>query len=131
MYDYDDANRLRTITQGSTVVGFEYDDANRRTALVLPNSIRVEYDYDAASQVRVVTYRFGQSILGTITYAYDQVGRRTTMSGSWARTLLPDEVSEAMYDAANRLTRSHTSTTRTETCSATVNAPTAGTHGVG
>lgn len=105
MYDYDDANRLRTITQGSTVVGFEYDDANRRTALVLPNSIRVEYDYDAASQVRVVTYRFGQSILGTITYAYDQVGRRTTMSGSWARTLLPDEVSEAMYDAANRLTR--------------------------
>jgi len=102
-YDYDDANRLTTITQGTSVVTFEYDAADRRTALILPNGVRVEYDYDAASQLRGLTYKLGESVLGTLTYTYDAAGQRTSLGGSWARTVLPAAVSTTTYDAANRL----------------------------
>jgi RHS repeat-associated protein len=102
-YDYDDANRLTTITQGTSIVTFEYDAANRRTAIVLPNGVRVEYDPDAASQVQSMTYKLGQTVLGTLTYTYDAVGHRTSVGGSWARTVLPSAVSTTTYDAGNRL----------------------------
>ncbi len=103
-YTYDDANRLTQIDQGTTIVGFGYDNADRRTTLTLPNGISVEYGYDAASQLKALTYKLGTSVLGTLTYTYDAAGRRTEMSGSWARTLLPRAMSSATYDAANQLT---------------------------
>lgn len=34
-YGYDSANRLTSITKNGTVVGFAYDDADRRTLLML------------------------------------------------------------------------------------------------
>jgi RHS repeat-associated protein len=105
IYGYDAADRLTSITQGSTVVGFEYDDANRRTALVLPNGVRVEYGYTSGSQLAGLTYKLGQTVLGTLSYTYDAAGRRTTVTGSWARTLLPAELGAASYNAANRLTQ--------------------------
>jgi RHS repeat-associated protein len=105
IYDYDDADRLTRITQGTLVSTFEYDTADRRTALALPNGGRVEYDMDSASQLRQLTFKQGQAVLGTITYDYDAAGRRISMGGSWARTTLPDVMSAATYDAANRLTQ--------------------------
>ncbi|MCC6141996.1 MAG: hypothetical protein IT389_15430 [Nitrospira sp.] len=35
-YGYDNANRLTTITQGSSSVTIGYDDADRRASLTLP-----------------------------------------------------------------------------------------------
>jgi RHS repeat-associated protein len=84
-------------------VTFEYDVADRRTALVLPNGVRVEYEYDAASQMQSMTYKLGQTVLGTLTYTYDPVGQRTSLGGNWARTVLPAVVSTTTYDAGDRL----------------------------
>ncbi len=40
--------------------------------------------------------------LGDLTYTYEPAGNRTGIGGTFARTLLPDPVASATYDAANR-----------------------------
>jgi RHS repeat-associated protein len=102
-YSYDNTNRLLQITQGTSTTGFSYDDANRRTSLSLPNGISVSYAYDSDSRVSGMTYSSGVNTLGTITYAYDQAGRRTQTAGNFARTNLPQPVTAATYDAAGEL----------------------------
>ncbi len=103
-YTYDDAGRLTQITQGTSVASFGYDNANRRTSLTLPNGVVTEYSYNAASQLTALTYKKGANTLGNITYAYDADGFSTNVSGSFARTNLPQIVNSATYDAANRQT---------------------------
>ena len=102
-YSYDNANRLFQITQGTSTAGFSYDAANRRTSLTLPNGISVSYAYDNDSRVVGMTFNSGANTLGTLTYAYDQAGRRTQVAGSFARTNLPQPVTAAIYDAAGEL----------------------------
>jgi len=103
-YSYDNANRLTQIAQGTTNVGFSYDNANRRTSLTLPNGVSMAYSFDNDSRVTGITYNFGANTLGNLAYSYDQLGRRTQVGGSFARTNMPAAVSSASYDAANELT---------------------------
>ncbi|MFL6386552.1 MAG: kelch repeat-containing protein [Terriglobales bacterium] len=103
-YSYDSANRLLQMAQGAMNVSFTYDDADRRASVVLPNGTSISYGYDSGSRVTGITYNFGGSALGNITYSYDQLGRRTQMGGSFARTNLPGPIIAAAYDAANELT---------------------------
>src|ERR1051326_3921984 len=79
--------------------------AGRRATVTLPNSVVKEYSYDAASQLTSLTYRYGSTTIGDLTYSYDQSGRRKTMGGSLARTGLPQPLSSVTYNAANRLTQ--------------------------
>lgn len=101
-YSYDEANRLTGIVQGTTTVTIGYDAAGRRTSLTLPNGVVTEYSYDDASEVTAMTYRMGVTVLGDLTYAYDAMGRVTTVGGSYSRTALPPALVSATYDAANR-----------------------------
>jgi RHS repeat-associated protein len=103
-YSYDNANRLTQIAQGSSSVGFSYDNANRRSSLALPNGVSVSYAFDNDSRITGITYNFNATTLGTLSYSYDQLGRRTQVGGSFARTNLPGAVLSATYDAANQLT---------------------------
>jgi RHS repeat-associated protein len=100
-YTYDNANRLTAVTQGTASVGLTYDDADRRTALTLPNGTSTEYTYDNGSRLTGLTYKAGSTTLGTLTYAYDAAGTRTTAGGTWARTGQPAAVTSATYNAAN------------------------------
>jgi len=88
-YTFDNANRLAQITQGTTTVSFGYDNANRRTTLTLPNGVVTGYSYDAASQSTGMTYTLGNNPLGNLSYAYDNDGRRSSGTGTFARTGLP------------------------------------------
>lgn len=109
-YSYDDADRLTTITQGSATVRLTYDNADRLSSKTLPNGVIAEYDYDAASQLTAITYRLGDSILGNLTYEYDQTERRTKIGGSYARLNLPQVLTSANYNAANQLTQREATT---------------------
>jgi YD repeat-containing protein len=98
------ANRLAQITQGSSNTGFSYGNANRRTSVTLPNGVSVAYAYDNNSRITGITYQLGANTLRNLTYSYDQLGRRTQVDGTFARTNLPGAVASATYDAANELT---------------------------
>jgi RHS repeat-associated protein len=102
-YTFDDANRLTGVTRGTAAVGLAYDTANRRTSLTLPNGIVVEYGYDDDSRLTGLTYKQGMSTLGTLTYAYDANGQRTSVGGTYARTGLPAALTSATYDDVNQI----------------------------
>ena len=102
-YGYDAASRLRTITQSPlNPVRIDHDTLGRRTLLTLPNGVSTEYQYDNASRLTALIYRNALGLLGDLTYQYDAAGNRIRVGGSFARTLLPDAVPSATYDAANR-----------------------------
>lgn len=103
-YDYDAGRRLWRIRQGSQSIAFDYDFANRRTKTTLANGIEMIYVYDYASQLREITYKRQGSTIGNITYDYDVAGRRISQGGSLGSVNLPQPVSTAVHDAANRLT---------------------------
>lgn len=103
-YSYDATNRLIQLGQGLSLVLFSYDADDRRTSLTLPNGIIVTYGYDAASQLLNMSYHLGTSLLGTLTYTYDQAGRRASIGGSFARSGMPGELTTASYNAGDALT---------------------------
>jgi RHS repeat-associated protein len=85
--------------------GYAYDALGRRSQATLANGITADYAWDAASELTGITYRRSDgSVLGDLTYGYDQAGRRTKAGGSLARVSLPQAVDDAQYNAANQLT---------------------------
>jgi RHS repeat-associated protein len=106
-YSYDAGNRVTQITQGASSVQFAYDSLGRRTSLTLPNGVATSYAYDAASQLTGITYSKGSATIGNLEYSYDGAGRRATLSGSLAKTDLPQPVSGNVYNADNQLTQSN------------------------
>jgi RHS repeat-associated protein len=104
-YAYDNANRQTGITQGVSNVSFAFDDANRLTTSTLPNGVRMEYGYDQASQLTGITYKSGATVLGNLTYEYDETGRRIKIGGSYGRTSLPQALASASHNSNNQLTQ--------------------------
>jgi RHS repeat-associated protein len=103
VYGYDAASRVRTITQAPlNAVTLDYDPLGRRTHMSLPNGVSTDYQYDGASQVTALVYRNATGVLGDLSYQYDAVGNRTGVGGAFARTLLPNPLVSANYNAANR-----------------------------
>ncbi len=109
-YRWDDTNQLTRITQGTSSVGINYDNANRRTYLTLPNGAIATYGYDNDSRVISITYGTNGSCsnppsnLGNLTYSYDADGRRTATAGSLATVILPANVAggtSTTYNADN------------------------------
>jgi YD repeat-containing protein len=83
-------------------VALDYDAANRRTLLTLPNGISTEYVYDLGSRLSALVYRNGLTTLGDLQYTYDAAGNRIAIGGSWARSGVPDAIPSTSYDAANQ-----------------------------
>src|SRR5262249_20218933 len=103
-YGYDDGDRLTQITQGAAAVAFTYDTLSRRTSTTLPNGVTAQFTYDSASRLTGIGFKKGSSSLGALIYGYDSAGRRTQISGSLARTGLPQVVTSASYGASNQQT---------------------------
>ena len=74
-YGWDNANRLTGITQGSTSIPFQYDNANRRYTLTLPNGILLTYGYDNDSRITAMTWTLASSTVGNLQYQYDADSR--------------------------------------------------------
>jgi RHS repeat-associated protein len=108
-YNWDNADRLLSLTQGSAVVAFGYDNANRRTSVTFPNGILATYAYNARD-LTGITYTLGATTLGTLTYTTDADGRRTQVGGTWARVTLPAAITTALYNANNQQTKVGTKT---------------------
>ena len=65
---------------------------------------RTKYSYDTGSQLTGTTYTLGSNPLGNLSYGYDNDGRRSSVTGSFAGTGLPLAMSQTAYNANNQLT---------------------------
>src|SRR5206468_995872 len=83
-------------------VTITYEGAERRKTVTLPNGVLVTYDYDSANQLTGITYNKNGTI-GTLTYGYDNDGRRTTVGGTLAQIVLPGAVATTNYNANNQM----------------------------
>jgi RHS repeat-associated protein len=86
------------VTNGMSTQTADQPDAAERHC----HGIRVQRP--KVNQLTSLTYLNGQTTLGDLTYTYDLAGQRVAVDGSWARTLPPQPVPSASYDAANELT---------------------------
>jgi RHS repeat-associated protein len=73
---YDARGRVASTSQGAQRLTYEYDAANRQTALTDASGGRIEYGYDAADRVVEQAFPGGRSYR----YAYDAGGRMTTLT---------------------------------------------------
>ncbi len=103
----DDGDRLRRITQGSEVVSFDYDDADRLSLATLPNGIKAGYAYNEVNQLTGIAWlKPDNSPLGDLGYGYDAVGRLAAQTGSFASQVLPMASAGAnAFDDNNRQTQ--------------------------
>jgi len=62
------------------------------------------YGYDTPSQLTGITYTLGNNPPGNLSYAYDNDGRRSSATGTFARTGLPLAMNQTAYNANNQLT---------------------------
>lgn len=73
------------------------------STIPLANGVNLSYAYDNGSRLTGITYKLNSNVLGSLTYAYDELGRRTQVGGSFARIGLPGTMTSASYDSANEL----------------------------
>jgi RHS repeat-associated protein len=97
-------DRVTGITQASSAVAFQYDNANRKTQLTLPNGIQVAYNYDGDSRVTEMIWTLGGNQIGDLEYSYDSDGHVIEKTGSMAATNLPQAVSGNAFNADNEMT---------------------------
>jgi len=79
---YDDLNRLKTLTRGPDIFGYDYDAASNLTQRVYPGGAATAYTYDDNSRLQTVTPP-GQP---TLAYTYDAANRLTSSSTLGATT---------------------------------------------
>ncbi len=104
-YAYNEDGQLTGIETPHGDVSFAYDPDGRAAKTTLPDGDTENYAYDSGSQLTATDYeKPGGEQIGDLQYGRDALGRLTTLSGSLARTDLPEALGEATYNAANELT---------------------------
>ena len=108
-YTYDSVGRLKTLTNatGQSIISYDYDTAGRLKKETNGNGTYTTYEYDQQSQLyRLINYKANDTVNSSYEYAYDNLGRRTSMT-----TL--EGIFQYGYDATGQLTSVITPTNRT------------------
>ncbi len=97
-YNYDNANRLTTLTdEASQNFTFGYDNANRLMSKVMPNGITSTFDYDGMSRLARLKHQSTSATLTDNQYSYNSANQISQIA----------ELSQTKvfgYDNADRLT---------------------------
>jgi YD repeat-containing protein len=76
-YDFDDANRLTSITDNASgVYSFAYDVANKMTTTTRPNNVTTTYEYDGLSRLTRLKHTTSPSVID-YNYAYNTASQIT------------------------------------------------------
>ncbi|MBX3431162.1 MAG: RHS repeat-associated core domain-containing protein [Hyphomonadaceae bacterium] len=82
-YVYDELGRLESETSYSRQMSYVYDLASNRTRVTWPDTLYIQYTYDAANRMREVRENGATSGAGLLAvYAYDNIGRRVSITRS-------------------------------------------------
>jgi RHS repeat-associated protein len=104
-YTYNEAGQLAGVQTPNGNVSLGYDADGRRSQTTLPDGDSESYTYEPNSDLAGIDYTTPEGAqIGSLQYGRDALGRVTTISGSLARTNLPEAVSGLSYDDANELT---------------------------
>jgi RHS repeat-associated protein len=104
-YSYNEDGQPTAIASPAGEVAFSYDHDGRPSRTTLPDGDSESYSYDDASQLTEIDDQLpGGAQLGSLQYTRDPLGRVAKLSGSLARTNLPEALSGLSYDDANELT---------------------------
>lgn len=95
-YDYDDHNRMTTVTDPlGNQVAYEYDQFGNQTSMVDANGTRTEFAYTARNKIAEVRLRDpdrneSSGFLVTMAYAYDAAGRLVATYDAMGRKVTID-----------------------------------------
>src|SRR5262249_50218002 len=107
-YTYYPDDRLNTATSSSPALSAALtsdNDARRQTLTITSgaNTVTTSYDnYDAASRLTGVSYKYNTTTLGNLHYTYDNDDRIIGVGGTYARTNLP-ATATATYTPTNQV----------------------------
>ena len=112
-YTYDDGGfmTLMNTTVSGTSMSFSlaYDAAGRRESLTyqygVTNAVTATYGYEATGMVNSIAFTNSTSgELESVSYIYDEIYNRTSMTRADMPVLLPTALADTTYNEANRLT---------------------------
>lgn len=97
-YEYDAADRLMKVTQGSQVFSMSYNAVGRIIKQTQPNNVETSYSYDDLNRLIDLTYRQADgTVIDRLTYELDAANNRTSV------TFQNDDTIQYTYDKANQL----------------------------
>ncbi len=107
-YEYDTVNRLVELTDPSNQFNqipfrFTYDGRRRLTEVLLPNSTRIERQYDLASRISSVGHATATSNFSSFSYSYSSTGYRESLEQSRTALSVASMLSFE-YDNLNQVT---------------------------
>ena len=110
-YTYDSAGRPATVASEGRTFTFSYDAASRRTGLAFPNSTSATYTYDNNGNLIWVRYTgANQAVLTEVGYTYDAVNNRLNRTDSATSGTETAGTETMTYSAANELLGLNTAT---------------------
>lgn len=102
-FNYDAVGNLTGVSHATGNVAIAYTSRNLRASVTRSNSAVSSFSYDNMGRLLTKSTLVGGTVLDSQTYAYDQIGRRTTVVDAIAQPLqTPTAV--GTYDAANQVT---------------------------
>ncbi|MFF4160310.1 RHS repeat-associated core domain-containing protein [Streptomyces sp. NPDC001678] len=104
-YSYDKSGALTSLTSGKDTITFALDKAGREKTASLPGGWSRTTDLDATGLVKAITYSRSGAAVGDLTYARDERGLQTGLTGKLVKVALPAAESGAAFDDTNRLTQ--------------------------
>jgi RHS repeat-associated protein len=100
-YSYDAAGRLDVLRDsvGGLIVDYDYDPVGRLARETHGNGTVTEYTYsDAGQLLKILNFAPGGAIQSQLVYAYDNLGRRTSVAAA-------DGITTYAYDGVGRCTQ--------------------------
>ena len=95
---YDTLDRLESESDAwGRTLSYEYDNQGNRTALIDPDSVRTEYQYDELNRLEILTLEADTPTAQDVVYEYYPDGLKDTVTNP------NDTTSTYTYDAADRM----------------------------
>lgn len=105
IYEYDEALRLRKLTQGESTIKYQYDEAGRLVEKILPGDVLFRYAYTPHGELEMLQSRNKEGVLDTYRYSYDKTGRIVGMERQTRAHSEENGTYAYGYDSLGRLTQ--------------------------
>ncbi|GGV97743.1 hypothetical protein GCM10015535_69650 [Streptomyces gelaticus] len=104
VYGFDKSSILTSVVSGTQEVGFGLDAVGREKTATMPGGIARTTGYDKTGTIKSITYAQGASSIGDLNYTRDERGLQTGLTGTLANVALPAAEDGTVFGKDNRIT---------------------------